>query len=43
MLFFATIVGYFVVLMGVSVWKSRTTKTQDDLSPGKREHEGTQQ
>ncbi|HJS56995.1 MAG TPA: sodium:solute symporter family protein [Vicinamibacteria bacterium] len=31
MLFFATIVGYFVVLMGVSVWKSRTTKTQDDF------------
>ena len=31
MLFFATIVGYFLVLMGVSVWKSRTTKTQDDF------------
>ena len=31
MLFFATIVGYFVVLIGVSVWKSRTTKTQDDF------------
>ncbi len=31
MLFFATIVGYFVVLMGVSVWKSRSTKTQDDF------------
>ncbi|HET7294649.1 MAG TPA: sodium:solute symporter family protein, partial [Vicinamibacteria bacterium] len=31
MLFFATIVAYFAVLMGVSIWKSRTTKTQDDF------------
>lgn len=31
MLFFATIVVYFAVLMGVSIWKSRTTKTQDDF------------
>jgi SSS family solute:Na+ symporter/sodium/proline symporter len=29
MLFFATIVGYVLVLLGVGVWKSRTTKTQD--------------
>src|SRR2546422_6775459 len=31
MLFFATIVIYVVVLLGVGVWKSRTTKTQDDF------------
>jgi SSS family solute:Na+ symporter/sodium/proline symporter len=31
MLFFATIVIYVAVLLGVGVWKSRTTKTQDDF------------
>jgi solute:Na+ symporter, SSS family len=31
MLFFATIIGYVTVLLGVGVWKSRTTKTQDDF------------
>ena len=31
MLFFVTIVAYVVVLLGVGVWKSRTTKTQDDF------------
>ncbi len=31
MLFFATILGYVAVLMGVGLWKSRTTKTQDDF------------
>ena len=31
MLFFATIVLYVGVLLGVGVWKSRTTKTQDDF------------
>jgi SSS family solute:Na+ symporter len=31
MLFFLTIVGYVVVMMAVGVWKSRTTKTQDDF------------
>jgi SSS family solute:Na+ symporter/sodium/proline symporter len=31
MLFFATIVCYVVVLLGVGVWKSRTTKTQDEF------------
>src|SRR5512134_3009897 len=31
MLFFATIVLYVAVMLGVGVWKSRTTKTQDDF------------
>ncbi len=31
MLFFLTIVVYVAVLLGVGVWKSRTTKTQDDF------------
>jgi SSS family solute:Na+ symporter/sodium/proline symporter len=31
MFFFLTIVAYVVVLLGVGVWKSRTTKTQDDF------------
>ncbi len=31
MLFFATILVYVVVLLGVGVWKSRTTKTQEDF------------
>jgi len=31
MLFFATIVIYVAVLLGVGVWKSRTTKTQEDF------------
>jgi SSS family solute:Na+ symporter len=31
MLFFTTIVLYVGVLLGVGVWKSRTTKTQDDF------------
>ena len=31
MLFFVTIVVYVAVLLGVGVWKSRTTKTQDDF------------
>ena len=31
MIFFATIVLYLAVLLGVAVWKSRTTKTQEDF------------
>lgn len=31
MLFFATVVAYVLVLLGVGVWKSRTTKSQDDF------------
>jgi SSS family solute:Na+ symporter/sodium/proline symporter len=31
MVFFATIVVYLTVLLGVAVWKSRTTKTQEDF------------
>jgi len=31
MLYFVTIVAYVVLLLGVGVWKSRTTKTQDDF------------
>jgi SSS family solute:Na+ symporter len=31
MFFFATIVAYVIVLLGVGVWKSRTTKTQDEF------------
>jgi solute:Na+ symporter, SSS family len=31
MLFFATIVVYVAVLLGVAVWKSRTTRTQDEF------------
>jgi solute:Na+ symporter, SSS family len=31
MLFFLTIVLYVAVMLGVGVWKSRTTKTQDDF------------
>jgi SSS family solute:Na+ symporter/sodium/proline symporter len=31
MFFFATVALYVVVLLGVGVWKSRTTKTQDDF------------
>ena len=31
MFFFATIVVYVIVLLGVGVWKSRTTKSQDDF------------
>jgi len=31
MLFFATILAYVAVLLGVGVWKSRTTKTQEDF------------
>jgi SSS family solute:Na+ symporter len=31
MLFFATILVYVTVLLGVGVWKSRTTKTQEDF------------
>jgi SSS family solute:Na+ symporter/sodium/proline symporter len=31
MLFFTTILIYAAVLLGVGVWKSRTTKTQDDF------------
>ena len=31
MLFFATIVAYVAVLLGVAVWKSRTTRTQDEF------------
>lgn len=31
MLFFLTILVYVAVLLGVGVWKSRTTKTQDDF------------
>jgi len=31
MLFFVTIVVYVAVLLGVGVWKSRTTKTQEDF------------
>jgi solute:Na+ symporter, SSS family len=31
MLFLLTIVAYVAVLLGVGVWKSRTTKTQDDF------------
>jgi SSS family solute:Na+ symporter/sodium/proline symporter len=31
MLFLATIVLYVAVLLGVGVWKSRTTRTQDDF------------
>ena len=31
MLFFATILAYVAVLMGVGIWKSRTTKTQEDF------------
>jgi len=31
MLFFATIIAYVAVLLGVAVWKSRTTKTQDQF------------
>jgi SSS family solute:Na+ symporter len=31
MLFFATIVAYVAVLLGVAVWKSRTTRTQDQF------------
>jgi SSS family solute:Na+ symporter/sodium/proline symporter len=31
MLFFATIVVYVAVLLGVGIWKSRTTKTQEDF------------
>jgi SSS family solute:Na+ symporter len=31
MIFFVTIVLYIVVLLGVGVWKARTTKTQDDF------------
>ena len=31
MIFFVTIVLYLAVLLGVAVWKSRTTKTQEDF------------
>jgi solute:Na+ symporter, SSS family len=31
MLFFGTIVAYIAVLLGVAVWKSRTTRTQDQF------------
>ena len=31
MLFFLTIVVYVAVMLGVGIWKSRTTKTQDDF------------
>jgi SSS family solute:Na+ symporter/sodium/proline symporter len=31
MLFFLTIVAYVAVLLGVGVWKSRSTRTQDDF------------
>jgi len=31
MLYFVTIVSYVAVLLAVGVWKSRTTKTQDDF------------
>lgn len=31
MVFFATIVVYVAVLLGVGIWKSRSTKTQDDF------------
>jgi SSS family solute:Na+ symporter len=31
MLFFLTIVLYVAVMLGVGIWKSRTTKTQDDF------------
>ena len=31
MIFFLTIAGYVAVMMAVGIWKSRTTKTQDDF------------
>jgi SSS family solute:Na+ symporter/sodium/proline symporter len=31
MIFFLTIVAYVLVMLGVGVWKSRTTKTQDEF------------
>ncbi|HVR70534.1 MAG TPA: sodium:solute symporter family protein [Vicinamibacteria bacterium] len=31
MLFFVTIVAYVAALLGVGIWKSRSTKTQDDF------------
>jgi solute:Na+ symporter, SSS family len=31
MIFFVTIVLYILIVLGVGVWKSRTTKTQDDF------------
>ena len=31
MSFFVTIVAYVAVLLGVGLWKSRTTKTQDEF------------
>jgi SSS family solute:Na+ symporter len=31
MLFFGTILAYIAVLLGIAVWKSRTTKTQDQF------------